>query len=83
MELRNESENEFIDISSERWRRYNFPSSAGIADDEVRISLPCFLSVSKSGGHRILDEQGISHYIPTGWNHLEWEAKDGKPHFVK
>jgi len=76
MEFRNESEHEFADISSEAWRKYRFP------DGDVVINEPQHLSVSDSGGHRILDGSGRSHYIPAGWFHLEWQAFDGAPHFV-
>lgn len=29
------------------------------------------------GGHRILDGDGKSHYIPAGWRHLSWRSKTG------
>lgn len=78
IKLRNESNNEFVDISSEKERVYTFPGGEG-----VRISCPNWLSVSKSGGHRILDYDGICHYIPPGWIHLQWVPWDEAPHFVK
>jgi hypothetical protein len=77
LELRNESDNKFTDISSEEYREYDF------GGDTVRIDAPLQLSVSSSGGHRILDAAGISHYIPAHWIHLYWKAKEGRPHFVK
>lgn len=76
-EMINKSGLDFIDISTEKWRKYNFIESS------VSIDNPLYLNVSKSGGHRILDAQGISHYIPSGWIHLCWEAKEGQPNFVK
>jgi hypothetical protein len=78
VELINTSENSFTDISSEKYRVYDFGQYK-----LVRIDSPLQLSVSSSGGHRILDAQGISHYIPSGWIHLRWEAKANQPHFVK
>lgn len=77
MELRNESGLAFTDISSEQYRTYDF------GDVKVTINEPLALNVSKSGGHRLLDGQGDSHYIPPGWKHLFWRVKDGLPHFVK
>ena len=74
----NESNLKFEDISSEAIRTYEWPSGVKVIIDE-----PLYLNVSKSGGHRIFDAYGISHYIPSGWNHLYWVAKDGQPHFVK
>jgi hypothetical protein len=76
-EFNNKSEHEFSDISSEKYRMYTFPKG------EITITAPQKLSVSKSGGHRIFDENGTSHYIPAGWIHLHWEAKDGQPNFVQ
>lgn len=66
----------FTDISSEQWRVYRF------ADYQVHIDKPLALNVSRSGGHRIWDEMGISHYIPRGWHHLSWLSKLGEPNFV-
>jgi hypothetical protein len=77
IELRNESPNTFADISTEQYRTYKFPGG-----DEVRIEGPAYLAVT-AGGHRLLDESGVSHYIPKGWLHLHWKAKEGKAHFVK
>lgn len=74
----NESELEFSDISSEAWREYQFESGV-----MVRIENPMRLNVSESGGHRIFDGQGLSHYIPKGWIHLVWEARPGQPNFVR
>lgn len=65
------------DISSEAYRVYQF------ADLEVKITNPLKLNVSRSGGHRIFDAAGVSHYIPGGYRHLYWEAKPGCPNFVK
>lgn len=76
IELNNTSKNEFVSISSEEYRVYEF------ADREVRIEAPLYLSVN-ANGHRLLDANGISHYIPKGWVHLSWKAKTGAPHFVK
>lgn len=68
----------FEDISSELYREYRF-----LGGDMVRIEAPLKLNVSESGGHRIFDAKGVSHYIPAGWIHLSWVAKDGEPNFVK
>lgn len=75
--MRNETHLEFTDISGEVYRTYVFPSL------EVTIHSPTHLNVSESGGHRILDSNGTSHYIPNGWVHLYWEVHDGFPNFVK
>ena len=62
------SDLKFMDISTEEFRCYEFP------DITIRIDNPKELNVSKSGGHRILDASGISHYIPKGWRRLYWKA---------
>ncbi len=68
----------FDDISTEMFRQYEFPTG-----QVVRIESPLWLYVSKSGGHRLVDAAGISHYIPAGWGHLWWQVKDNAPYFVK
>lgn len=62
------AELKFKDISTEDFREYEYP------DMTIRIENPRELNVSKSGGHRVLDAEGISHYIPAGWRHLRWKA---------
>lgn len=74
----NESGLSFTDISSEEYRVYEFNNGKSI-----RINNPLKLHVSPSGGHRLFDNSGESHYIPKGWVHLHWKAKDGFPNFVK
>lgn len=76
--MKNESGLKFVDISSEKYRTYFFST-----DKWVTITNPTHLNVSASGGHRVFDAQGVSHYIPKGWHHLMWEAKEGSPNFVK
>ena len=78
MELRNESGLLFTDISSEVRRSYHYPGG-----QVLTIEGPQFLHVSKSGGHRLLDEAGQSWYVAPGWRAINWIAKDDKPHFVK
>ena len=77
----NQSKHQFADISSEEYREYTFPALQG-RFVKVRIKEPTHLSVSESGGHRLLDAAGISHYVPTGWVELAWKAKTGHPNFV-
>jgi hypothetical protein len=78
-QFNNQSNNNFTDISSERVRIYE-----GWTDGfSVKIDNPLQLSVSKSGGHRIFDAQGGSHYIQPGWKHLHWTVRKGEPNFVK
>ncbi len=78
MEFKNESNLKFADISSEVSRQYRFKDGTVITIDN-----PLRLNVSNSGGHRLFDAQGTSHYIPSGWIHLTWTVKDGAPNFVK
>jgi len=76
-------EGKWMDISSEAWREYQFPSGACIY-----VSYPVALALSPRlnslpvvyGGnsHRIVDSAGVSHYIPRGWLRLLWGGKDDK-----
>ena len=77
MDFKNVATIEFADISSEAWREYQFPGG-----EKIRIEEPLKLNVSDSGGHRIFDAAGLSHYIAPKWYALTWQAKDGQPHFV-
>jgi len=77
VEFINKSDNKFVDISSEAFRTYIFSEG-----NEVTITGPTHLSVSPSG-HRLFDIYGTSHYVPKGWIHLKWKAKEGQPNFVK
>lgn len=67
---------QWVDISTEEYRIYNFNTNL------VRIEKPLLLNVSKSGGHRIFDDKGNCHYIPSGYQQLTWKVKEGQPHFV-
>ncbi len=67
----------WTDISTEKVRVYSFPNGL------YPVSDPLWLHVSVSGGHRILDARGHSHYVPPTWLGLSWTVKDGKPNFVK
>lgn len=77
-DFRNESGLVFINISTEHWRTYIRSDKS-----EITIHKPVALNVSKAGGHRVFDAEGVSHYIPSGWVHLKWKAKESAAHFVK
>lgn len=82
MELINTGSYEFFKVDSEEYRVYEYLQGEEIT--QIKISEPAFVSVNpKNGGHRVLDNAGISHYIQPGWKHLYWKAKEGQPHFVK
>lgn len=76
MDFINNSGLEFKDISAEKKRTYDFGDGVTVVIDQ-----PLKINVSDSGGHRIFDAYGDSHYIPAGWIHLRWTAKHGAPHF--
>ena len=67
----------FNDITSEVSRTYRFPN-----EELVTINHPVAINVARGGGHRVIDEEGKSHYIPKGWIKLTWQAKEGEPHVV-
>ncbi len=62
---------EWKKVDHEEYRIYVFPGN-----ERIQIDRPVLLNVSKSGGHRILDIENVSHYIPSGWIHLYWETDD-------
>ena len=72
---------DWTDISSEKWRAYRMWID-GVEVIET-IDNPLKLHVSASGGHRILDAEGISYYIPPKWSRITWEPNENEPHFVK
>lgn len=76
--MKNESGLDFKDISSEKFRTYEWLNGS-----KITIYNPTHLNVSNSGGHRVFDKQGVSHYIPSGWVHLYWGVLVGMPNFVK
>lgn len=78
VEFRNESGLEFVDISSEQARTHSW-----IGGQTLTIENPTKLHIAPSGSHRLFDAAGRSHYVPAGWYHLTWTAKEGAPNFVK
>lgn len=76
-EFINESGLDFIDISSEQWRQYDFGGG-----NVVTIDAPARINLGKNG-HRIWTYEGVSHYVPKGWIHLSWKPRSGEPSFVK
>lgn len=73
----NESGLKFKDISAEMFREYKFPNGS-----KLTIMSPIYLNISKSGGHRLYDAQGISWYVQPaeGWS-INWKVAAGKPNF--
>ena len=65
---------EWKKIDHELYREYSFIVDGKIT--RVRIDNPVLLNVSKSGGHRILDVDDVSYYIPFKWISLIWETND-------
>lgn len=70
------AEMDFKDLTTELWREYHFPGG-----EVRRIEAPQKINVSASGGHRVLDAAGLSHYIPPRWIELTWKVKDGHEPF--
>ena len=67
---------ERVDIRGlEEFRTYRFAEGEFI--HEVTIKKPVCLIVSNNG-HRLLDEEGISHYVPYGWIELFWKNVESR-----
>jgi hypothetical protein len=58
-------------LQSEEWREYHFPDG-----NIVRITGPAALRVSPNG-HRVVTNDGMGHYVPTGWHRISWRPKKG------
>lgn len=80
--LINKTVHEFIDISSEKWRKYLFYIKEDNKEVFIKIEDPEWLSVDRRGAHRI-KAQHECFYIPPKWYALVWEPKEGGAHFVK
>lgn len=75
----NGTNHQFEDISSEMRRTYHYPDGS-----KEKIEGPLLLNSNYStGGHRVFDANGESHYISGGWNRISWKVYEGEPHFVK
>lgn len=66
----------WADISTEEIRIYRFGQ-----DQQIAIANPVALAVNQRGSHRIIDMEGVSHYIPAGWMQLSWKVKGQAPYF--
>jgi hypothetical protein len=78
MQLTNNPGLTFSSLKDELFRVYEFADGSS-----VKIESPQALNYNaKSGGHRVLDGNGVSHYIPAGWNHLYWKVRKGSPAFA-
>ena len=76
----------FRDISNEVKRTYLMVGSGGQLIDQ-HIHNPQWLAISASGGHRLMDGEGVCHYIPKaspsqcGYIAVSWTVRDGESHF--
>lgn len=72
-----------IDISSEEYRVYTYPSGA-----RYRINAPVKLVViyDDSGAinpsHRVVDADGVTHRPERGWLCVSWSSREGEPGYV-
>ena len=65
-----------LDITTEKWREYDFGGRVYRIDNPVRLYL-------RAGGttHRVLDENGIVHCIPSVGEHgcaIRWQPRNKK-----
>ena len=63
----------FKDIAGEGYREYVYESGA-----RYRVEDPIALHVSASGGHRIINSDGLSIYVMAGWIAFEMPTVDGR-----
>lgn len=68
----------FKSVEDEKWRKYIYPGG-----EYVLIENPVLLNVNTdSGGHRVLDSDGYSHYVKAGWLEIIWKVVDGAEPFA-
>jgi len=68
------------DISKESYRAYLYFKDGYFV--EVAIKNPFRLALSDNG-HRIVDRDGVSYYMPKGWIQLRWEGYNkGEPEYA-
>ena len=64
----------FVDVSSNLWREYVYATGV------VRIERPEWLHVKAQTdtlhSHRVIDSEGISHYLPSGFLEVRWESSE-------
>lgn len=67
----------FVDVSSEEWRRYDWPDSG-----TFHVDAPEGLDVLPDGGHCVVAADGTGHHVAPGWVRIQWRARDGQPHYM-
>lgn len=77
-DLRNQTDLQFTDISSELHRNYVYANG-----EALRVEQPVALHVDEDGAHRLFTADGESVYVAPGFRMIVWETKEGEPHFVK
>lgn len=77
MKVTNNPDLVFKSIKQELFRTYKYANGPALT-----ITAPIALHVSKSGGHRVLDSAGVSHYVAPGWYHLFWRNRKGAVAFA-
>lgn len=65
-----------LDITSEQYRTYHYP------DFDYTVQLPQYVILSDSGTHRVLDAEGVSHWIAAGFKAISWKVKEGEKNFT-
>jgi hypothetical protein len=66
----------FIEVC-ECWRRYEYADGHAITINNV-VAVDV---TSSHGGHRLVDQDRIGHYIQPGWLHLCWQTSIDVPVF--
>ena len=77
--FKNGTKHKFDDISAEMYRTYYYPDGS-----QEKIEGPLLLNANfGTGGHRLFDVIGDSHYMRGGWNRITWRVYEGEDHFSK
>jgi hypothetical protein len=60
----------WIDLSMEETRTYHFPDGSTYTVDK-----PSKIYIKESGSHKIIDKNGLNHYVRPGWNAFTFEGE--------
>ena len=65
-----------LDLTTEANRTYHYPAG------DFTIEAPQKLTVTDTGSHRVVAEDGRTYRPERGWLAISWLPREGKPAFV-
>jgi hypothetical protein len=66
------------DITTELWRQYSVVADGKIVNIKINEPVRLYVKRSENGdSHRVVDGEGVTHYIKANWFALAWKGRDG------